>query len=79
MMTQPSLTKASAARLRRDIEPRIGELDFHRDVGDDRFDAEIERSEARDDFGVLISADIADLPVAVAILIEGGIELARIG
>jgi len=63
----------------RNIEPRIGELNLHAHIRNDGFNAEVERGIARDNFGIFISADIADFPVAIAILVEGGVQFSSIG
>ena len=52
-----------------DVEPGVGVLHLHGDIGNDALHAKEERGVARDDFCVRISADIADLDLAVSILV----------
>ena len=52
-----------------DVEPGVGVLDLHGDIGNDALHAKEERGVAGNDFCVRISADIADLDLAVSILV----------
>ena len=54
-----------------DVEPGVGVLHIHDGVGINGTQAEEEGSVAGDDFCVGISADVADLDVAVGILVVG--------
>ena len=49
-----------------DVEPGVGVHDLHLDIGVDALNAKEEGGVAGDDLGVVVSADIADLDLAVS-------------
>lgn len=68
-MMQPSAIRALAPRSRGDVEPGVGVLHLHGDIGNDALQAKEERGVAGNDLCVRISADIADLDLAVSSLV----------